>query len=90
MCHFAKAATSYEDGADGIDEVVHGIDVGGQVSPVGHGAGGGEESAEQHDADNEEPHDEDGLLHGVAVVGDDKPERREEQRQQHGEHVDQP
>ena len=50
---------------------MHRVDVGGQVGPVGHGARGGEEAAEQHDADDEEPHDEHGLLHGVAVVGDD-------------------
>ena len=39
-----EIATSHEDGADGIGEIVHGVDVGGEVCPVGHGAHGGEES----------------------------------------------
>ena len=69
-----ESAASDEDGADGVDEVVHRVDVGGQIGPVGHGAGGCEESAEQHDADDEEPHDEHGLLHGFAVVGYDEAE----------------
>ena len=87
---FMQASASYEYGADGIDEVTHGIDVGGHVSPLGHGARGGEKSREQHDAYHKEPHDEHGLLHGVGVVGHDKSERREEQRQKHGKHVDEP
>ena len=90
MSHLAESAATNEDGADGIDEIVHGVDVGGQVGPVGHGARRGEESAEQHDAHDEEPHDEDGLLHGIAVVGDNESERGEEQRQQHSEHIDEP
>lgn len=85
-----ETAATDEDGADGIDEIVHGVDIGGQVGPVGHGARRGEEAAEQHDAHHEEPHDEDGLLHGVAVVGHNESERREEQGQQHGQHIDQP
>ena len=90
MDHLTEAAATDEDGADGIDEVVHGIDIGGEVGPLRHRARGGEETAEQHDAHHEEPHDEDGLLHGVAVVGDDESERREEQSQQHGKHIDEP
>ena len=90
MGHIAETTATDKDGADGVDEIVHGVDVGGQVGPVWHGARGGEESAEQHDADDEEPYNEDGLLHGVAVVGDDEAERGEEQGQEHGEHVDQP
>ena len=90
MSHLAEAAATDENGADGVDEVVHGVDVGGQVGQVWHGAGRGEETAEQHDADNEEPHDEHGLLHGVAVVGDDEAEAGEKQCQQHGEHIDEP
>ena len=90
MGHLAEAAATDEDGADGIDEVVHGVDVGGQVGPIGHGARRGEESAEQQDAHDEEPHDEHGLLHGIAVVGDNESERGEEQRQQHSEDIDEP
>ena len=74
MSHLAETATTDEDGADGIDEVVHGIDVGGRIGPVGHGAGGCEETTEQHDNHHEEPRDEDGLLHGVGVVGHDESE----------------
>lgn len=40
-----EVAAAYEDGADAVDEVVHGVDIGGEISPVGHGAHGGEQSA---------------------------------------------
>ena len=89
MGYFVESAATDEDRADGIDEIVHRVDVGGQIGPVGHGARGGEEAAEQHQTDHEEPHDEHGLLHGVAVVGDDESERREEQCQQDSEQIDQ-
>ncbi len=85
-----EGAASDKDGANGIDEVMHGIDVGGQIGPVGHGARRSKKSAKQKHTHHKEPHDEHGLLHGVAVVGDDEAERREEQRQKHGEHVDEP
>ena len=39
-----EVAATDKDGADGIDEVVHGIDVGGEIGEVGHGARGGEEA----------------------------------------------
>lgn len=87
---FVQTATSDKHGADRIDKVVHGINVGGEIGPVGHGARGGEESAEQEETHHEEPHDEHGLLHGVTVVGDHEPEGREEKSQQHGEYVDEP
>ena len=90
MGDVGEVTAADEDGAHGIDEVVHGVDVGGQVGPVGHGACGREESAEQEQTYDEEPHHEDGLLHGFAVVGDDESERREEERQEHGEEVDEP
>ena len=75
MRYVMETAAADEDGADGINEVVHGVDVCAEVCPVRHGARRREESAEQHDAHHEEPHDEDGLLHGVAVIGDDESER---------------
>ena len=85
---FVQTTTADEDSADGIDEIVHGVDVGGEIGPLGHRARGGEKSREQHDAHHKEPHDEHGLLHGVGVVGHDESERREEQRQQHGKYID--
>ena len=75
ISHLAEAPATDEDGADGIDEVVHGVDVSGDVRPFWHGTGRGEESTEQHDGNHEEPHDEDGLLHGVGIVGHDESER---------------
>ena len=39
-----QASTTDEDGADGINEVVHGVDIGGKIRPLGHGARGGEKS----------------------------------------------
>ena len=71
-CYVLKTAAAYEDGAYGIDEIVHGIDIGTHICPLRHGTRRREESAEQHYADYEEPHDEDGLLHGAAVIADDK------------------
>ena len=75
MPNMLQGAAADEDGTDGLDEIVHGVDVGGKVGPLGHGARGGEKSRKQHDAHHKEPHHEDGLLHGVAVVGDDESER---------------
>ena len=74
MGNVSESSTADEDRADGVDEIMHGIDVGSGVGPFGHAARGGEETAEQHDADHEEPHHEDGLLHVVAIVGNDKAE----------------
>ena len=39
-----QSTSTNKDSADGIDEVVHGIDVGGQISPLRHGARGGEKA----------------------------------------------
>ena len=44
MDHLTEAAATDEDGADGIDEVVHGIDVGGGIGPIGHRTRGGEQA----------------------------------------------
>ncbi len=85
-----EGAASDEDGADGVDEVVHRVDVGGQIGPMRHGARRREEAAEQHETNHEEPHDKDRLLHGVGIVRNDEAERREEQRQQHSQHIDEP
>ena len=90
MGSFVQPTTTDEDGADGINEVVHGVDIGGKIRPLGHGSRRGEKSRQQHDAHHKEPHHEHGLLHGVGVVGHDESERREEQRQQHSKHVDEP
>ena len=51
------AAATNENGANGLDEVVHRVDVGREIGPVGHGARGREESTEQHQANDEKPHD---------------------------------
>ena len=75
MNYVLETTTTNEYGSDSIDEVVHRVDVGGQVSPVWHRARWSEETREQHDADHKEPHDKHGLLHRVAVVGDNEPKR---------------
>ena len=69
MGSFVQPTTTDKDGADGINEVVHGVDVGGQIRPLGHGSRRGEKSRQQHDAHHKEPHHEHGLLHGVGVGG---------------------
>ena len=85
-----EAAATDEHGAYAIDEVVHRVDVSGEVCQMGHGAGGGEQSAEQKHAHHEKPHDEDGLLHGVAVVGDDESKAAPKEGQEHGQGEDEP
>ena len=85
-----EIAPAHEDGADGLHEIVHGIDVGGEICQVGHGARGGEQAAEQKHAHHKEPHHEDGLLHRVAIIGDDEPETAPEECQQHCQGKDNP
>ena len=70
-----QSTSTDKDGADGIDEIVHGVDIGGQISPLGHRARRGEKTRKQHDAHYKEPHDKHALLHGVGVVGHDESER---------------
>ena len=84
MGNTLETAAAHKHGADALHEVVHGIDIGGEIGQVGHGASGSEQAAEQEHAHHEEPHHEDGLLHGVAVVGDDEAETAPEECQQHG------
>ena len=50
MGSFVQPTTTDEDGADGINEVVHGVDIGGKIRPLGHGSRRGEKSRQQHDA----------------------------------------
>ena len=69
-----EGAASDEDGANGIDEVVHRVDVGSQIGPMRHGACRREEAAEQHKTNHKEPHDKDRLLHGVGIVRNDEAE----------------
>ena len=49
MPNVLEGAAADEDGTDGLDEVVHRIDVGAGVGQCGHGTGGGEEAREQHE-----------------------------------------
>lgn len=46
MGNSSKVATSDEDSAYGIDEIVHGVHVSGEVGPVWHGASGSKEAAQ--------------------------------------------
>ena len=68
MRYLGETSAANEDGAYRFDEIVQGIDIRGQIRPFRHGARGSEEPREQHDAYHEEPHHEDCLLHGVAIV----------------------
>lgn len=36
MCYAVKTAATDEDSADGINEIVHRIDVGGEIGCIGH------------------------------------------------------
>ena len=79
MRNSSKVATSDEDSAYGINEIVHGVHVSGEVGPVWHGTSRCKESTQQHDTHNEEPHHEDSLLHGITVVGNNETQRGEKQ-----------
>ena len=81
MCYMLQATPTDKDGTDSVDKVVHGVDIGGKVSPRRHGARRREETRKEHDAYHEEPHHKHRLLNGVGVVGNNQSERREEQRQ---------
>ena len=87
MGDIMEGATTHEDSANGIDKVVHGVHVGSQVCEVWHGAHGSEQTTEQKHTDHEEPHDEDGLLHRVAIVGDDEAQTAEEQGKKHRQKI---
>ena len=84
-----NVAATDENRADGINEIVHRIDIRRGVCPLWHGACRREKATQQQEADDEKPHDEDGLLHRVAIIGNDEAERREESGQKHGEQIDQ-
>ena len=88
MCYMLQASPTDEDSTDSIDEVVHRVDVSGEVRPVRHGADRCEQTTQQEETDNEEPHDKDGLLKGFAVVGYDEPEGGEEQGEKHSQQID--
>ena len=86
----AEIAASDENRTDGIDKVMHGIDVGGEIGQVGHRTHGGEESAEQEHAHHEKPHHEHRLLHRIAVVRNNEAETAPENGEQHGKDKDKP
>ena len=90
MGNIIEVASTYEYRTYGLNKIVHGIDICGEISQMGHGARGSEQSAEQQHAYHKEPHHEDGLLHGVAIVGDDKSETAPEEGQQHCQGEDEP
>ena len=69
-----EITTSDEDGTDGINEIVHRIDIRGKISPIWHRTHRGKETRKQHQTYNEEPHHKHGLLKSVAIVGNDKSE----------------
>lgn len=84
MGYALEIATSDEDCTDSINEIVHWINVRGKISPMRHGTNWGKKTGEQHQTNHEEPHHEHGLLKSVAIVGNDKSKRREEQCQEQG------
>ena len=81
--YFPEASSADIDRSDSVNEIVHRVDIGRRVRPHRHGTDRGEESAEEHQEDDEEPHDEDCLLHVAAEIRDRQAERRDEKRQEH-------
>ena len=85
--YFPEASSADIDRSDGIDEIVHGVDISCGVRPRRHRTDRGEESAEEHEEDDEEPHDEDRLLHITTEIRDGQSERGDEKRQEHRQEI---
>ncbi len=83
----SEGSATHEYGADGVDEVVYGIDVRSGVCPRRHGADWGVKSAHQNHDHHDEPYYEDCLLHGVVVVGDDESQTAEHEGEEEREEV---
>ena len=90
MGNTEETATTYEHCTYGINEVVHRIYVRGEISNIWHGTHRSKEPAEQEHTYHKEPHYEDHLLHGIAIIGDDKSETAPEECQQHSQGKDKP
>ena len=90
MGNTEETATTYEHSTYGINEVVHRIYVRGEISNIWHGTHRSKEPAEQEHTYHKEPHYEDRLLHGIAIIGDDKSETAPEECQQHSQGKDKP
>ena len=57
MSDAVEVTATDEDGANGIDKITHGVDVGGGVGQRWHRTCWSKETREQQHTDNEEPHD---------------------------------
>lgn len=69
MLDAAETATADEDRAHGFDEVAYGVNIRGEIGSGRHGTCRREKTRKQEEYHDEEPHHEDGLLHGVGVIG---------------------
>ncbi len=78
MSNAAEAASTNKYSAHSLYEIAYRINVCGEIRHGRHGTCGGEQTGKQQEYDHEEPHYEDGLLHGVGVIGYNQSERREE------------
>ena len=58
-----------------FDKVTHGIYVGSEIGKRRHGTCGSEQTRQQKQYNNKEPHHKYGLLHVVGVVRNDESER---------------
>ena len=67
-----KITPTNKDRTDSIYEVMHRIDVCGEISPMRHGANWSKKTAEQHQAYCDKPHDKDCLLHRLVIIRDNQ------------------
>ena len=81
--YLTETSSADIDRSDSVNEIVHRVDIRRRVRPHRHGADRGEESAEEHQENDEEPHNEDCLLHITAEIRDGQSERGDEKRQEH-------
>lgn len=75
-----ECSSADEDGAYGVYKIVDGVEDGGLLCPIRHGANGCEKAAEQEEANHKKPHYHYGLLHCLVVVRNDESKSTEDER----------
>lgn len=68
MSNAIEIATANEDGADGINEIVHWVDVSREVSPMRHRTHWSKKTTEEDEGHHDEPHYKYSLLHRFVIV----------------------
>ena len=67
-----KISPTNKNRTDTIYEVMHRIDVCGEIGPMWHGANWSKKTTEQHQTHHDKPHDKDCLLHRFVIIRDNQ------------------